>query len=307
MTTKFSIVITTKNRLEELKITLAKISYILDRDDLECLIYDDGSTDGTYEFVKTTYPKIHLLRNEKSKGYIYNRNVLLNTCKGDFAISLDDDAHFITENPLEEIENYFRNHSSCAVIALRIFWGRSELSQTDSEEVSERVKSFVGCAHVWRMNHWRLIPNYPEWFEFYGEEDFASYQLFLNDFEVHYLPEVLVNHRVEVKSRKHQNDYTSRLRKSLRAGWYLYFMFYPWAIIPRKMLYSIAMQFKLKVFKGDFRAFAAVILALFDLIIHLPKAIHSSNRFSREQMIQFQRLQGPKIYWTPKKILHEKL
>jgi glycosyltransferase involved in cell wall biosynthesis len=307
MTTKFSIVITTKNRLEELKITLAKISYLLDRDDLECLIYDDGSTDGTYEFVKTTYPKIQLLRNEKSKGLIHNRNVLLNTCKGAFAISLDDDAHFITQNPLEEIENYFSNHSNCAVIALRVFWGRGELSQTDSEEVSERVKSFVGCAHVWRMNHWRLIPNYPEWFEFYGEEDFASYQLFLNDLEAHYLPEVLVNHRVEVKSRKHQNDYTSRLRKSLRAGWYLYFMFYPWAIIPRKMIYSIGMQFKLKVFKGDFRAFAAVILALFDLIIHLPKTMRSSNRFSKEQMNQFQRLQEPKIYWNPKKILHEKL
>jgi hypothetical protein len=112
---------------------------------------------------------------------------------------------------------------------------------------------------------------------------------------------------VEVKNRKQQNDYTSRLRKSLRAGWYLYFMFYPWAVIPRKMLYSIGMQFKLKVFKGDFRAFAALILALFDLIIHLPKTMRSSNRFSKEQMNQFQRLQEPKIYWNPKKILHEKL
>jgi hypothetical protein len=73
------------------------------------------------------------------------------------------------------------------------------------------------------------------------------------------------------------------------------------------MVYSIAMQFKLKVFKGDFRAFAALILALFDLIIHLPKIMRFSNRFSKEQMIQFQRLQGPKIYWTPKKIPNEKL
>jgi hypothetical protein len=73
------------------------------------------------------------------------------------------------------------------------------------------------------------------------------------------------------------------------------------------MLYSIGMQFKLKVFKGDFRAFAALILALFDLIIHLPKTMRSSNRFSKEQMNQFQRLQEPKIYWNPKKILHEKL
>jgi hypothetical protein len=38
----------------------------------------------------------------------------------------------------------------------------------------ENVKSFVGCGHAWRMKAWHEIPNYPEWFEFYGEENYAS-------------------------------------------------------------------------------------------------------------------------------------
>ena len=44
---KFTILITTKNRLEDLIVTLLKINYLLLRDDVACTICDDGSTDGT--------------------------------------------------------------------------------------------------------------------------------------------------------------------------------------------------------------------------------------------------------------------
>jgi hypothetical protein len=30
----------------------------------------------------------------------------------------------------------------------------------------EVLQSFVGCGHVWRMDAWRTIENYPEWFIF---------------------------------------------------------------------------------------------------------------------------------------------
>jgi hypothetical protein len=32
--------------------------------------------------------------------------------------------------------------------------------------VVEVLQSFVGCGHVWRMDAWRTIENYPEWFIF---------------------------------------------------------------------------------------------------------------------------------------------
>jgi glycosyltransferase involved in cell wall biosynthesis len=57
---KFSILITTKNRLEDLKLTLQKISYLLLRNDVECIIYDDASTDNTSVFLKENYPTIQL-------------------------------------------------------------------------------------------------------------------------------------------------------------------------------------------------------------------------------------------------------
>lgn len=296
---KFSILITTKNRVTDLAFTLGKIKYLLDKKDVVCIICDDGSTDETASFLQSEYPNIRLIQNSVSKGLIYSRNRLLNLTTTEFAISLDDDAHFVSENPLESIRNYFEENVNCSLIALRIFWGLEEPISKISDERSHRVQGFVGCAHVWRMSAWHTIPNYPEWFVFYGEEEFASYQLFKKNWEVHYLPEVLVNHRVDIKSRRKNSDYTIRLRQSLRAGWYLFFLFYPICVIPWKMVYSLWMQFKLKVFKGDLKALQSILLAFSDLVWNIPRIIKYSNRLTQIEYQEYQELDETKIYWRP--------
>lgn len=301
--TTFSILITTKNRLNDLAFTLDKINYLLNDNSVDCVVFDDGSADGTYDYVKQNYPNIQLHRNETSKGYIFCRNEMLNNTKADFAISLDDDAHFVSDNPLEFIQKHFEENTHCGLLALRIFWGLQEPSSILSNEKSGRVQGFVGCAHVWRMAAWRTLPNYPVWFVFYGEENFASYQLFKKNWEIHYLPDVLVNHRVDVKARRNNSDYTLRLRRSLSSGWYLVFLFYPIASIPRKMGYSLWVQFKSKVFKGDFKALQAIVLALLDLIWNMPRIINNSNRLTKKEYKVYTELPETKIYWKPENII----
>ncbi|MCF8321931.1 MAG: glycosyltransferase [Flavobacterium sp.] len=296
MSPSFSILITTKNRKSDLAFTLEKINYLIQKDTVECVVFDDGSTDGTYEYVNENFPKIQLQRNAVSKGYIYCRNKMLNETHAIYAISLDDDAHFVTENPLESIQTFFETNLQCGLLALRIFWGLQEPHTVVSIENSTQVQGFVGCAHVWRMSAWRAIPNYPEWFVFYGEENFASYQLFKMKWQVQYFPPILVNHRVDIKSRKNNADYVIRLRCSLASSWYLLFLFFPIASIPRKMGYSIWMQLP-KVGKGDFKVLQALVLALLDLVLAIPKIVKNSNRFSQNEYVAYNRLPETKIYW----------
>ena len=296
---KFSILITTKNRLEDLKITLQHLNPLLILESVECMVYDDASSDGTFDYVKDNFPNLILYRNEKSLGLIHNRNVLLNHCSGDYAVSLDDDAHFLSENVVENIERYFESQPKCGVIACRIFWGKTAPTSIATKEITQRVKGFVGCGHVWNLKAWRDTPNYPEWFVFYGEEEFASYQLFKKDWEVHYVPELLVQHRVEVKARKNDSDYAQRQRRSFRSGWYLYLLFYPWSIIPRKLTYTLWMQIKTKALKGDSRATKGLMLALWDVFIHIPRLLKESNRFSTEEFKKYSNLEPTKIYWRP--------
>lgn len=298
---KFTILITTKNRLEDLSYTLIKINHLLKRDDVACILCDDGSTDGTSDFIQTKYPDIHLIRNEKSKGLIFSRNKLLHLTTTDFAISIDDDLHFITQNPLESIEDYFSQHPECGLLGFRIFWSKSEPITTETQDQPHRMKSFPGGANVWRMKAWHQIPDYPDWFVFHGEEDFASYELFKKNIEIHYLPSVLVHHRVDLKARKSNADYRIRLQRSLRSGWYLYFLFFPLIKIPRMLAYSIWMQLKLKVFKGDFKALQAILLALFDLIFSFPKILKYSNRLTMSEYKAYDKLENVKLYWKPEK------
>jgi hypothetical protein len=113
------------------------------------------------------------------------------------------------------------------------------------------------------------------------------------------LPKVLVNHRVDVKARRNNADYTIRLRRSLRSGWYLFFLFYPISVIPRKMGYSLWMQLKLKVFKGDFKALQAIVLALLDLVWNMPKILKNSNRLTQKEYDLYNKLPETKLYWQP--------
>ena len=298
---KFSILITTKNRKTDLEYTLNNLNYLIERNDVECIICDDGSTDGTFEFVKRNYPNIQLINNKISKGLIYSRNRLLNLTTANYAISLDDDAHFISQNPLESIESFFQENSTSGLLAFRIFWSKNKPSTIFTNENNVQVKGFVGCGHVWNMKAWKSIPNYPDWFVFYGEENFAALQLFKKGWEIHYVPEILVHHRVNIKERKKDKDYRLRLRRSLRAGWYLYFLFYPWKLIPKKMAYTLWIQLKLKVFKGDMKAFVAIIQAVFDVLFNFKRLMKNSNRLTDKEFECFLKIPEAKLYWTPKK------
>ncbi|PIV93787.1 MAG: glycosyl transferase [Flavobacteriaceae bacterium CG_4_10_14_3_um_filter_33_47] len=297
---KFSVLITTKNRLEYLKFTLQKLDSLINRVDVECIICDDGSTDGTYGYIKENFPSIQLIRHKKSRGLIASRNELLHLTKATYAITLDDDAHIVSQNPLEIIETFFESNKKCAVMAFRIFWGKDLPENVSHNLENTQVKGFVGCGHAWNMQAWNDIPNYPNWFMFYGEEDFASYHLFKKKWQVHFVPNILVHHRVDIKKRKKNPDYQTRLRRSLRSGWYLYVLFYPWQVIPRKFLYTLWIQFKSKVFKGDFKAFLAIILALCDVVINIPRLMIHANRFSKKEFLEYSKQPNTIIYWTSK-------
>ncbi len=294
----FSILITTKNRKDELFFTLNSI--IKNKtDELEIVVFDDGSSDGTSDMIKEKFPSILLYNNEISKGYIYCRNFMLNSTKSEFAISLDDDSHFVSENYLLEIADFFYNNKDCGVIGFRVFWGKQLPNTIDSDGVPYRVKSYVGCGHVWRMKAWKTIPNYPEWFFFYGEEDFASYHLFKNNWKIIYNPALFVQHRVDIKSRRKDTDNLKRARMSLRSGLYLFFLFLPFKIAVYSFLSSIWVYIKNKIFKGNRIATIAFFQVMFDLIINTPRLIRYRDTLTKKEYSIFKQLPDPQIFWTP--------
>ena len=287
----FSLLISTRNRREDLLRTLRVMAPAF-LPGHEVLVLDDASDDGTAEAVASELPAVRLLRHPARTGYIAARNELLAAAGGELAISLDDDAEIVTPGFLDRIAEHFAAHPRCGVLALRIFWGRTPPPAAPVTDPPRRVQSFVGCGHVWRMEAWRSLPPYPAWFEMYGEEAFASYELLRRGWEVHYLPSVLVHHRVDLKDRP-AAERAWRFRRQLRAGLFLACLFHPRPVLPRHIAYAFREQARRDRRLSDLVRVAA------DLVRHAPRLRRERHALSAEQWGLWQSLEPTPIYWSP--------
>lgn len=297
MNPRYSIQISTRNRVSDLLETLGKLRTLLSRADVECLVFDDGSTDETAARVKDAFPTVTTFTNETTKGYLYCRNYMLNHTTADIAITLDDDSCFVDDDPLEAISQVFAADDAIAVLAFRVFWGKQLPDAIASDETARQVRGFVGCGHAWRISAWKQIDDYPEWFGFYGEETFATLALTRSGFKIVYLPSVLVHHRVDMAVRKAASDFAWRYRRSLRADWYLYFLFFPKGKAVRFFLHSIRKQVAKAIRKPSL--LKPIAQAFFDLASHAFVIRRQRRSLSDRQFQSYMSLPMAPIYWKP--------
>jgi glycosyltransferase involved in cell wall biosynthesis len=84
----------------------------------ELIISDDGSIDGTREWLKDNFaqhPKVRLYFQEVNLGYVANKNYALNLAKGQFITQLDQD-DLCTIDRLEKQVNFVVNDSKVRII-----------------------------------------------------------------------------------------------------------------------------------------------------------------------------------------------
>ncbi len=294
MAPRFSLLLTTRNRRAELLRTLAVMaSAILPGN--EVLVLDDASEDGSAEAVAAAFPSVRLLRHATRTGYIPARNELLAAARGELAISLDDDAEIVTPGFLERIAEHFESHPRCGVAALRIVWGQSISDAPDVPGEPRQVRSFVGCGHVWRLEAWRSLPPYPAWFEMYGEEGFASFELLRRGWEVDFLPSVLVHHRVELAGRP-AGERAWRYRRQLRAGLFLVCLFHPRQVLARHLAYAFRDQ--MRRLRGSDRRLADLAWVAKELARHALLLHRERRALSPDQWRSWQALE-PEVVYSP--------
>lgn len=91
-----SVYIPTRNRLEFLRRAVGSVLAQTHRD-LELIVVDDGSTDGTKSFLeqmRSADPRLLFMRNEVSRGAPACRNRAISLASGDYVTGLDDDDTF---------------------------------------------------------------------------------------------------------------------------------------------------------------------------------------------------------------------
>lgn len=109
---KASLIIPTYNKLPRLKLVIASIAgQKCSKDDFEVIFVDDGSTDGTDEYLKHfELPFQYKYIRKENRGRASARNAAIEVAKNDILIFMDDDVivhpMFITEHLKEQSSNY---------------------------------------------------------------------------------------------------------------------------------------------------------------------------------------------------------
>lgn len=114
-----SVLIPTRNRLALLKRALESV-YSQDYPNCEILVLDDGSADGTSDYIRSHHPEIRLFRHEESRGQIIGRNLLTREAKGDYLVNLDDDAFFLNADAISNVVARMEAEPELGIINFRV-------------------------------------------------------------------------------------------------------------------------------------------------------------------------------------------
>jgi glycosyltransferase involved in cell wall biosynthesis len=165
-----SVVITTKNRKEELRTALRSVFSQTVKP--EVLVLDDGSSDGTSEMVREEFPQTVLHCFNESKGLIVRRNEAARLATGEIIFSIDDDAAFSTAHVVEQTMRMF---SDLRIGAIAIPYNEPHKAKQVMRQAPDNDRvwitdRFIGTAHALRRDVFLRLGGYREHLVHQGEE-----------------------------------------------------------------------------------------------------------------------------------------
>lgn len=166
-----TIVITTRNRKENLHRALSSCKIQTAKP--QVIVIDDGSTDGTSVMVKKSFPDVLLHRDEKSKGYIVQRNLAAYLLQTQYLISIDDDAMFSSSSVVEQVLSEFSipNVGAVAIPFIDVCQDPTVVHQVPlSSKGDFATSSYIGTAHALRRDVFLHLGGYREQLFHQGEE-----------------------------------------------------------------------------------------------------------------------------------------
>jgi hypothetical protein len=107
----------------------------------EILFVDNGSVDGTADYVAEHFPEVTLIRSPTNLGFIRANNLAYEQAKGKYILMLNSDA-FVCENTLQETINFMRQHPKTGVVGARLV-GRDGALQASTRYFPTPLKIFL--------------------------------------------------------------------------------------------------------------------------------------------------------------------
>jgi hypothetical protein len=174
---------------------LKAIQSVYDQDwpELEIVVVDSASTDGTADAIRARYPDVTLVRLPRNLGCPGGRNHIYANCTGDYIVNVDDDG-FLGAGAIRHVVAAFEADPQVGVVALR-------LSYTDDPQGGRVIAAqpqeaglFWGGVSAFRRSMLAQTGLYPEDFFLFAEETYFALRVMDAGYKIVSCPDAVMWH-----------------------------------------------------------------------------------------------------------------
>ncbi len=201
--TEVSVVVVNWNTQDILRDCLISIYEQCGEIDLEVIVIDNASTDGSVEMVKKDFPQVTLIENSQNRGFAAANNQGIAISKGRYVLLLNSDT-VVLDNAIAKTAAFADSHPEAAVVGCRVlnpdrtlqptcfmfpsilnmllsstylyklfpknkFFGRERMTWWNRNDIRE-VDVVTGCFMLVRQDTIKKVGSMDEQFFMYGEE-----------------------------------------------------------------------------------------------------------------------------------------
>lgn len=224
---KVSIMILSWNKKEYLQTclpALAKATY----KNVEIIVVDNGSKDGTKEFLKKNYPKIKIVANKENLGFAGGNNAGLKAVTGDYILLLNNDTE-VTKGFIEPLVKVLDENPDIGVVQSKIIWMEDHkkldsigafLTNTgflyhygyDKQDLKKYDKpvyvyTVKGASMLMRADLVKKIGLFDDDYFIYFEETDFCHRVWLAGYKITYEPKSIIYHKIGGTSNSLDNSF----------------------------------------------------------------------------------------------------
>ena len=310
---KVSIIIPHWNNVDVLSECLNSISST-DYPNFEIIIVDNASNDNSVEWVKSNYPRVTLIENDKNYGYAGGCNIGADHANGEYLIFLNNDT-IQEKNWVSNLVETMNSNSRIAALQPKVLnyynkklfdyaggsggqmdvycfpFARGRVfakQEIDEGQYNNKEKCFwsSGTCFMVRKNLFYKAGGFDDTFFAHMEEIDLCWRLYAMGFEVWVDPQATVYHKnaLTLPMHTHKKHYLNH-RNSLLMLFSNYsikniFLFG----IPRLILEKVACFYSILML--DWRHFTAILRSLFWIISHPNVIMKKRKNFSKIRTIE---------------------
>jgi len=216
-----SIGITTKNRWQDLEITLVKIKEA-GLETLPIIIFDDASDQACPFDISSLSSQAQIHRFTELKGYIVRRNQIAQSMKTKYYLSLDDDSYPVSGS-LEAAVEFAESLDDLLCVSFPIY--NPVLAEYQNESFNKEpypVRCFVGCGHLLHRERFLQLGGYREELIHQGEEMEIAARAFQKGLYCYHYPHFMIHHTASNAGRNwHRMDFYGARNNVLWNDWFI--------------------------------------------------------------------------------------